>query len=457
MILLKKYVFSLKVIFLCLLISNVINGQEKFEVKVNSLIPDILFKNVFYSSEKVLDIKRQRGKYVVLDFFTKNCTACFQSLPKTNSFQEKYKNKIQFLMIGPDDQGATKTVYDQFHLKLKLNLPVAFVDIGLFYKFNIQYVPHLVWIDSGGIVKGITTSKELTEENISLFLNGGTIIADSSFLVKDTFNFNGLDPFLIHRNGGNDTNFLFRSVLTAWKPGMFHGNTSGVFDKIWKGYYNSERPYENAPAMFQTLGQPISDLYSYAFWGCDQAMIRYKNQYYGKVWPKPVFEILDRNDLDYDYKTGKNLYCYSIITKKPRNDTARQLQEIMQNDLENYFGYVAKIENREWPCLKLLATNASNKLNSKGGPSKIIKRNKTGIHLQNLPISSVIESLAKMPAFEEEIIIDGTGISGNIDFKIEALYTNFEEIKVELAKLGFELVRSTKIMKTLVIKDKSKE
>ncbi|MEO8174863.1 MAG: hypothetical protein ABI581_17325, partial [Sediminibacterium sp.] len=102
---------------------------------------------------------------------------------------------------------------------------------------------------------------------------------------------------------------------------------------------------------------------------------------------------------------------------------------------------------------KLIAADSSKIPRTQNGESKRIKNTKTGIHLQNLPISVLVECLARASAFMDDVIIDSSGIGYNLDIKIDAIMTQLEDINTELKKNGLELVRSTKMMKTLIIKD----
>ncbi|MDD2791790.1 MAG: redoxin domain-containing protein [Sediminibacterium sp.] len=439
--------------FLCLALINCIVAQTLPDIKIGAPAPDAVFQNLHYSENKVFELNKQRGKYVILDFFSKYCTVCFLSLPKIDSLQKVYKDKIQFVMIGPDEPGTMET-YQKFHNKLKLSLPVAIVDRDVFKTFGVHSVPHLVWIDRAGIIKGITISNELTRDNLELFLRDGIIQRDSTFLKAAQNSYDNKRPLLLYGNGGEDSNFAMRSLFSVWKPGMPLGSPSGVFDVVWKSYCRQQGI--EPPAMFQTLGSSITRLYNYAYWGSDGDFIwkqDKKEQLYGNVWPKPVFEIRDTTVVQPDYKNGKNVYNYSIATTRIWKDTTEQLKEIMRNDLRSYFGYGVDIQFRSWPIWKLIVIDSSRIPHTYNGESKMIKNSKTGIHLQNLPISSFVQSLSKAIAFMDDVVIDSTGIDYNLDIKIDAILTNFEDINAELKRNGFALVRSTKIMQTLVIKD----
>lgn len=53
--------------------------------------------------------------------------------------------------------------------------------------------------------------------------------------------------------------------------------------------------------------------------------------------------------------------------------------------------------------------------------------------------------------------IDKTGIEGNIDFELDAVFTDMKDVKRGLQKIGLDLVPGVKEMKVVVIRDAGKE
>jgi hypothetical protein len=145
-----------------------------------------------------------------------------------NQLNIHFKERVQFFLIGYDDQHIRGT-YDRFRKKQNLNLPVAY-DTATFYRFGVKGVPHVMLVDPDGIVRAITSS--LSGKDIQQFLDG----QDPDLLVKPNIEeferlsalYDPMKPLLIGNNGGNDTDFLFRSLLTAWKNGIVGGGRSFI-------------------------------------------------------------------------------------------------------------------------------------------------------------------------------------------------------------------------------------
>jgi thiol-disulfide isomerase/thioredoxin len=130
--------------------------------------PDILFQEVHHYDKNRIRISDFKGRWLILDLFSTGCRACFQSFPKVNQLQKDFKGKVQFLLVGRDDN-FIRDAYEKFRTRLKLDLAIAF-DTLSFYHFGVKGVPHLMVIDDKGIVRAITSS--LTKTNIQDFLNG---------------------------------------------------------------------------------------------------------------------------------------------------------------------------------------------------------------------------------------------------------------------------------------------
>jgi hypothetical protein len=237
-------------------------------------------------------------------------------------------------------------------------------------------------------------------------------------------------PFLIGGNGGPDTAFLFRSVLSSFDALNQHGS---IPDKITETALWGR---------FQALGAPLYMLYNYA--------------YYGKAIPdsgyklEPVLDITDSTV--FQFSSSKQLFCYSLSVPKAQASQER-LQYIMQRDLEIYFGYSAKVEEREVPCWKLVATPyAAKRLQTKGGTGEfreIIP--KADFEARNWPFSEFLQLLR---AYNQKEVIDESGISGNIDVEMHCILTDVGEVQKGLSVYGLSLVRGEKREKVLVISDK---
>lgn len=409
--------------------------------EVGKVCPEFNLKNIAYFPIRKASLKDFRGKWLVLDFWNKGCGACVMSFPKTNELQKHFSDKIQFMLVGIEDrENKIRTMYATFREKENLKLPCAF-DSVLANRFDVYTAPYIIVIDPNGIVQGITSS--LDSISIQEFLSGKRPWLRRAYRVHEDvvedvkIPFDSNKPFLINKNGGDDTDFLFRSVLSRWNPYLHHGvypiNINKTADK----------------GSFQVLGVSLTMLYNYAFFG---KINPGSGTDYGKISDDPILEIHDSTMFQSSYKDGKNMFSYSLIIPVNLVNREERMERMMQRDLENYFGYEARIEVRMIPCYKLVASEvAKNKLLTHGGAPFYDEIPKANFKARNWPFVNLIGLIQRE---SDEIIFNETGIEGNIDIEMNCLQTDFNDIKRALKMNGLNLIATEKEMKVIVIKDK---
>jgi thiol-disulfide isomerase/thioredoxin len=412
--------------------------------KVGSLCPNFILKDVQYYSKKELSLNEFKGKWLFLDFWNEYCSSCITSFSETNELQNKFTAEVQFILIGytgsqyDPKRRSYKTIrslYERVRQKEHLSLPVAF-DSLLFHRFKITGCPHIIVIDPMGIIRGITYS--LNAANISDFLSGKQPklpkVYDQNEELKNSYDPKA--PFLTNGNGGNDTDFLFRSLFSEWNPSI--------------PSYNPVTIDNTNEGRFEVLKLSLTDLYRFAytgkpFWNMDDSL-------YGNFYPDVLLEINDSSVFQANYATGKNLYCYSLTVPAIKLNKIN-LMEIMQNDLKNYFGFFATIETRIMPYWRLVASEkAKQQLRTSSDSVYFRYVPNMGFSAKNYPIRSLIRMIWSGNQSEPPFI-DDTGISDNIDITLDCLMTNLKDIKRALNDNGLDLIRGEKEMKVIVIKD----
>lgn len=409
--------------------------------------PDFTLQNIKYYSLKQARLADFKGKWLVLDFWSKGCGSCVESFPKTNAMQKEFADKVQFMLVGYQDrEGKIEPMYDRFHEREHLVLPCGF-DSAFANQWCIWNCPHIVIVDPSGIVQGITN--EIKREEIATFLQGGHPILNLTYhsQCRDfddprdsrTIPFDDKKPFLVNDNGGYDSDFLFRSLLSKWDKNTQRQYAPSLID--WRPGFPA--------GTFQVIGVPLEQLYHYAYfgrysWGCDDTI------WYGKYDPHVLVEAGDSAVFHFSYDTPtKNLFNYSLVMPSAGANKAR-MQQIMQRDLKNYFGYEVSIETRTFPCWKLVATEEGRrKLRTAGGETnqtiEIIPR--AEYRFLNAPVRRLITALGGFG----DVILDETGIDGNIDITIENVTK--DDLLNSLHRNGLSLEPTEKQMRVLVIRD----
>jgi hypothetical protein len=385
----------------------------------------------------------------MLDLFDKNCGNCIGAFPGYNKIQELYGDKLQIILVGRQDkENQIRPLYAKYRKQEKLILPCAF-DSTLFRRLDVNSSPFAIIIDTSGVVQYITTyigENDAEERNIfANILAGKHPSLSRAYREHEEIPFIKLswrEPFLVNGNGGPDTAFLFRSLLSIYNPLLNVQRTIGNID-VYKG-----------ETKFEPLRATLIDLYRLAYLGRTGGFNAI-DPLYGYFVNKTILEVKDTS-LFYTDISNKNLYCYSLIVP-PEKDSKAFRMRVMQHDLDNYFGYDVRIETRKFPYWKIVATDdAKIKLTTKGGASYVTAHKPGSIlkirEIRNVSMAYIIYHI--LPSNSSNMpFIDETGIKGNIDMTLryKTLFGDLNDDKRALHENGLDLVRGEREMKVLVI------
>jgi len=411
--------------------------------EVGKPMPDLVIRNIAYYTKKQATVRDFRGKWLMLDFWDIHCGACIRSFPRINRIQQTFKRQLQVIMVGVQDpENKTQPLFAKFRERQHLNFPCAF-DSALAQRLDLYYMPHTILIDDKGIVRTIVVAIDTSD--IQEFLAGRSPdlpqtyrrMKDYDTMVDRRVAFNSSKPFLVKDNGGNDSDFLCRSLLSIWHPGsQFFSRPDDFRDAAKTG-------------QFQVLGASLDWLYNYAYfgkysWGPGDSSL------YGNSFDRPVLEIRDSSSFKYDRR-----FCYSQIRPTAGN-SEKIMQETMQRDLLNFFGLRATIESRKCPYWKIIALpGTEGKLQTKGGAVFAHELSlDVGWTMSNCSISDLVDCVRGHDPGRDpmsNIYLDETGFAGNIDITLDCIMSDLDDVRRALQAYGLDLVKGEKSMKVLVI------
>src|SRR5262249_55419703 len=128
----KKYFIQALLVLLINIPSPAQNTFSKSDIEVGKPLPKVVFNDVLFYKTKKVSSDEFKGKWLFLDFWSKDCSGCISRFPRTRDEQDKYKDKIQFLMVTYNDpENQHKPLYEKYHDKLKLSMPCAFIDSNM--------------------------------------------------------------------------------------------------------------------------------------------------------------------------------------------------------------------------------------------------------------------------------------------------------------------------------------
>jgi thiol-disulfide isomerase/thioredoxin len=180
-------------------------------------LPDIVLEKVLNNNGHSLRTADFRGKLVILDFWATSCSACIRAMPRLDSLQRLFADRLIILPVTAERIHRVKAFQKVNKFLQYPKFLTVVEDRSLHALFPHRLLPHDIWIDSNGKVLGATEVTDINAANIRDVLAGKGLAAQHK---ADVLDYDRDKPLLIHHNGGPDTAYRFRSVITAELKGL---------------------------------------------------------------------------------------------------------------------------------------------------------------------------------------------------------------------------------------------
>ena len=196
-------------------------AQEKTHSKglaAGDRLPQLaLLKMVNYKLGSSVGIDHFRGKLLILDFWSTYCGACLEAMPHLDSLQHLFGDRVMILPVAFEKQQRVTAFWRANGLLKNLHLPSVIEDTQLAALFPHKLLPHDVWISADGTVLGSTEATDVTKAAIRSVLAGKGLPGSGK---QDALNYRLDKPLLTDNNGGPDSAFRYRSILTGFLKGV---------------------------------------------------------------------------------------------------------------------------------------------------------------------------------------------------------------------------------------------
>jgi hypothetical protein len=300
-------------------------------------------------------------------------------------------------------------------------------------------MPHIIVVRPTGIVYAITGGRDMSPDKLRALFNGDKV----SFYPKATERILFDPAAAVGRSS-----ILYQSVLTKWRG----ENQMSITSLVGKLKYLRDSTGMNVSMV------PLKWLYGLAYLGYSD-WSEPSDSLYDEVYKDLVIEVQDKSNFEFDYvhDVGKGTFNYSLHVP-PSQVTLSYVMGIMQNDLKNTFGYDVSIEMREMPVWNLIAyPGAAAKLKTKGGEPYFSSQKELGVGAgftaKNISVDKVLRLVMYYFANGQPPHFNETGIKHNIDIKMDVIMTDWNAVKAALNANGLALIKGTRLMKVLVIRD----
>jgi thiol-disulfide isomerase/thioredoxin len=462
-------IIKLTLIFLFLVTSYIqvlAQDDKKSYPEEGKQIMDYTFTDVMNYPDKTCKISNFRGKWLVLDFWTRWCGGCIASFPKMDAIDQQFRGKAKVLMVGSyansnnkegvSDEKLTKTIFELKRRRYNLNFSVVF-DSLVANTFSLDGVPAIFIINPEG--KIVAKTYEIDSSLLAEFINGRRPAYAYNYSVDEPLPFHGYNfkyPVLTNgqsSNGGFDNDFLCRSMIANWNPKMYPSYIHGFDGKDDLGQGCAE-------ALGMDLPTLIKIAYTgRAYWSSNDDSV------YTTTSRKLILKLKDTLRFGtLNARTNQNNYAYSI-SFPGRKTNPQFIRRWLLQDLERYFNFKSQIENCDADVYVLRVTDLKKvmKLESKGGkPLCKEVSDRPGFIFTNWPFKKFARhfglDMGISPRYHNDYnlmppLIDETGLDFNMDLIFIADLRDLDEVNEALMKNGLEIVKGKRKLKCIVITD----
>ncbi|WP_285055488.1 TlpA family protein disulfide reductase [Pedobacter ginsengisoli] len=467
-----------------LLLSLNTNAQKNESIYSNRLyvgdkvdLESIEFNNVRNYPGGKMKLSDFKGKFIILDFWTKGCSVCIASFPKMEELQNKFKHDIQVLLITKNSKEEILPLLKNSPNVKNTKLPIIIGDQILTKRlFPHGPVPYHVWLGRDGKVLATISMGETNVENLTKLTSGGSLnllMRNESFDNETYEELKDEKKSLLKIGNGafrkvlkyyaqipipKGVNTLPRSEITMLELpyySAFMNFLPGYFPQGSTKFLRDQRGKEKGLRFYN---ETIDALYRFAYDAPREKVVLEDKA-------KSLYEeITDSTNLD-RYKAS-NWYCYESSLNEYSIDNARNL---LKQDLSRFFGMVGSVEYRPIKCLILtrLGTINDSKLWAKDQNTRKEdyqnQRTPEGLKIKNKPFQSFLTNLINANrASDDPLILNETGYRHGefINKKIDILLRgslhctddNIPLLRNELVRYGLGLKEEIRGVKVLVLR-----
>ncbi len=402
----------------CVVISICSTGQSKTalvkELKIGDTLPDIVIPHFLSGPDRGATTgELYRRGLLLIDFWTVYCTVCIEAMPELDSLAGLFRKRFSVLSINAADSATVSA----FLVKRK-DLPISHLNIaanGTLFKryFPHIFVPHLVWIDSFGVVKYITSEWELTLPNLKAFLAGKSMALT---LKRDALHFNQNNSFHV-----GDSDYLYRSVITRTADTL----TSGLLYITYRGSRMFAQNRRITDLFWIAYTRQLNDVPN---WNLIELHTKDSVKFY---FPRDNFPLFNRSKYHIGESPGKerylwekdNLYNYDIVL--PADVDMETFSKYIYQDLERVFHIQATTRKKPLLC------NVLERIPCSGCKTPLPSRDSGAIFIQQgnsiqLRGFRIVDFLSlKQQEFPGPPFVNKTGLTGYYDLDLETQCTSY--------------------------------
>lgn len=406
-------------------------------LSIGDTVPDIEFDNVMNYPVSKIHLSDFKDRLLIIDFWSSWCGNCISLFTHMDSLQKKFGNRIQIILfntlseIAHDDNLKIRKIISRLEKRTgqQISLPIVYNSKKLDLYFPSRYLPHEVWINGEGIVTGITSALEVTEQNIAAILDNRRI---RLHFKHDILDYDASKPLFVNDNGGAVDDLVYRSLLTRYREGLCCTTIR----------YSDLHPDKRIGMSFLNVSLPF--LLANAYAGT------------GKYEFPNNRTILDVKDIDQfkphdDSSYYQYTYCYDILVPPA---THSEISRYFQEDIRRFFHITVSVRNKKMDCYILRRNSGARlSLSGPGAPDLDTEDGSIRKYLHNCSLLEVVRFFdlrLDLPLIDESELPPDTFL----DIDLPQNLKDQKGLVQSLKNAGFSLIKETRNMDVSIVSDK---
>ncbi len=406
-------------------------------LEIGDRVPNVEITNITnYGADKT-NASDFKGKLLILDFWAKTCAACIASFPKMQQLQQKFKDRIQILLVTSDSQKEIKSLFARSPILKNTTLPFVWEDEKLRALFPHRSFPHHVWVDTSGVVMAITTEENTNEISIQNYFSGQKYHFNKKEELMSDFDYN--QSLLTEGNGRQIKNFSYYSVLMR-KISLGSDGIGWLTDSVTQKQIG-----------IHAINKFLVDMYIWAYgWNLYD-----RNSIWLNMKDPASFFGPDNDEKALRDWADTSRYCYELRVPE---EQLPNINAIMQNDLDRLFHLRSHVEIKWTKCLVLKRLSDVINIRSKAG-QPINDQTDTAKIMLNIPFNTFVDDIkAANWRIGGLPIVNSTGLGAGffddkIDLVIHSKLNDIAALQKELPAYGLSLIEEVRPIPILIIQE----
>jgi thiol-disulfide isomerase/thioredoxin len=426
-------------LFLSFFVSRSI-GQQLNELRIGDTLPKLSIKYLSGDTTKSIALHElYKDSHLIIDFWATWCAACVRAIRDTDSISKKVNGKLTILPVTYEDSNTVRKFVSKNKILKEVDLKYIVNDsILMGGHFKFLTLPHEVWVDTQGIVRAITYPDQITYENIIRFINNESLSIPEK---KENVAFNIMEKNL----PAEDSEYLYRSILTPYKPELNH--MIGSLTPLYKKDGTVDR--------FFAINTYILRLFYAAYCKNEASRMDYNRIELHVKDSFALFPAFETESISREL-AKQHSFCYELIL--PNKASSSTFYNYALQDLNRFFPYQASIEKRKKRCWVLVNRNKNKNPSTQGAKQKLIWEQglikKITNQTMDVLVSYLNWNMDTLPVVDESSFKRPFDMDINIILDPGTGYFNIIEIRKSLQRFGFDLIKTERPIDVLIIRDK---